>query len=331
MMLQGATEAQRPSYLKSATEAAGQVKPQLVPVGHAASAAKVGVVAASDAAATVKSEPPPPKAEVRAPQPIHDAAVADAREILEIIWYDPQAVPKAKRSRTFRDLFTEKKVRRGLLAAPEETSDEGKERIELSQILGHPRPLGDVGSVDISLAGSLDEHGMLDPPYVVLAGDLILHLDERVLLEAMANIVTPFLATDKNLAEAHELAEKALEGKWTIPKSIEQALKRLREATGKYNQVQIESSARRQCLERKSLEQRGLLGSDHIRASLAFSETQSVVVYLPMATKERLPLFERFPIRALGTVHPKQDPLEPGPSAVLIAALARRHPRPVPR
>ena len=74
-----------------------------------------------------------------------------------------------------------------------------------------------------------------------------------------------------------------------------------------------------------------MLGGDHIRASLAFSEIQSVVVYLPMATKERLPLFERFPIRALATVHPKQDPLEASPSALLIAALARRHPRPGPR
>ncbi len=328
MLLQGATEAQQPTYLKSAE--ANLQKPAMVAVGHAARAAKDGALAASDAAAgtTATKSTPPPKLEQRAVQPTEPPPAADLREYLEVIWSDPEAVQSAKRSRTFRDLFVDKKVRRGLLTAPEEASTEGKERAELSKLLSTARAYTDLGSVELALAGALDEHGSLEPPHVVVSGDLIILLDDRVLLEAICGIIQPLLAKDKALAEAHELAKTALEGTWTLPRSIDQALKKLREALSKDVQGGIEQSARRQVLERKDLDQRAVLGAQHIRASLAFTDTQSMTIYLPQVMKDRLPLYERFPVRILATVHPRQDPQEASQSALVAEAVARRLPRP---
>jgi hypothetical protein len=87
----------------------------------------------------------------------------------------------------------------------------------------------------------------------------------------------------------------------------------------------VVSGARRAVLERRAFDKRTILGAEHLRAMLHLGGAPTgVVAYLPMALHARLPLYDRFPVRAIVEAHPPQDALESQRFALLVHAIARR-------
>ena len=67
-----------------------------------------------------------------------------------------------------------------------------------------------------------------------------------------------------------------------------------------------------------------MLGGDHVVVRFGQDE-ESIVAYLPIEAASHLPLEESFTVRAVVSVHPRQDPEEANACALRVHAIARVH------
>jgi hypothetical protein len=323
------TVQERPTYLHSETPK--RADGSTAPVGHAQRAARVGALAASDAAAGIQTQPTR-KAQTEARAAVSEPPPpAQDRDLVEVIWHVPEIVEEAKRARALKHVFATAKEKRVMLATDERGIEETKKARELARLLGHPTAMSEMRALENAVHEVIDDSGVLIAALVLAHGDIAVRLDPRKVLEALIGMVKPLSGMDKNIAEAVESAQVFASNEWSAPKSIEIATTRLREAAAKAQRelaaAQLQATAERMVLEKRGFETRSVLGGEHVRADFHLATGSIIPCYIPMDCKDRLPLFERFPARVVGEVRLKQDSVESAPIALLARAVARRHSR----
>ncbi len=183
--------------------------------------------------------------------------------------------------------------------------------------------------VDGAIVDAASEDGVLDPPLVVVAGELELPFDEIAMLDALLGAAGSLAAGDKKLKEAIDLAAEVMKTPLGGSPGVAAGfVTRVREAWGKANRLlpgdYLDVHTRRLLLEKRSYQKRQLCNEVWIRALLAVpGESAPVPVYLPEAAGSWLPLFGHFGARVIAEAVPQQDQHETHPAALRALALAR--------
>ena len=302
-----------------------------------ASAAFVGAVAASNAAAS--GAPPTRTASPtsQAPEP----AAAPPPLPLELIWFEPSFLPRIRKVPEWAPLLPKTPRKppppRGAPPPPPDSTDlvEQATRADLTSILSRGAPMSGEGLGD-AVAAALGEGAT--PPLVLVAGELEFPLDELELLKATVGAAGALAAADKKLKEVLDLVGEMMKTDLRgAPDVVEGLIARVREAWGKANRLlppsYLETHPERLLLEQRGYQKRELLDGTWIRAVFNLGGAEGPVPgYLPVALARRLPLFKRFSARAIVEAHPQQDQYERQPIALRVGALARvvaprsRHP-----
>jgi hypothetical protein len=292
-----------------------------------ASAAYVGVLEASNAAA----EPPPPPPR-RAPMRSEPPAALPPRTLVEVVWYDAAKVARLRKTPAFEPHLRPPSPPPAAPAGDPEAAARAAEektraeRADVAAVLARATPVLDVEGAVMDAA---TEDGDLEPPLVVVSGELELGLDEVKMLEAMLGAAGSFASGDKKLKEVIDLASEVMRTPLGASPGVAAGfVTRVREAWAKANRLlpadYLDVHTRRLLLEQRSYQKRELWNDAYIRALiLPAGEGSGIPTYLPAALAKQLPLFARFPARVLAEAFPQQDQLETHPVALRATALGR--------
>jgi hypothetical protein len=307
--------------------AAPVVAPSLAtPAAPMPNAAAHGVKAASDAAAASMRREAPAAAPAPAPAPR-----ARPREIVKLLWHDPKALPRVRKHPRWRVLLAELELRlleRGDLDDQEEGEAGDADRRDVFEVLARGEPIGADG-VGRALDGAVDEDGKLEPPLVLVAGELELPFDELETLKATATAVSPFAQADKRLKETLDVVTDLLRTPYMAGAGglSETMMGRLREAFAQGKRPiapeALEAHIDRMLLEQRAYQKRAVYGKRWIRALLAAGTPAQVPVYIPEALAGDLPMFRRIRVRMIAEVDLKEDQSESSAHALKVMALGR--------
>lgn len=307
--------------------AAPVVAPSLAtPNAPTPNAAAHGVKAASDAAAAsmVKEAP----AAAPAPPP---APRARPREIVKLLWHDAKALPRVRKHPRWRVLLAELELRlleQGDLDDQEEGGADDADRRDVFEVLARGEPIGADG-VGRALDTAIDEDGKLEPPLVLVAGELDLPFDELETLKATATAVSPFAQGDKRLKETLDVVTELLRTPYMAGAGglAETMTGRLKEAFGAGKRPlppeALDAHIDRMLLEQRAYQKRAVYGKRWIRALLAPGSHSQVPVYIPEALAGDLPMFRRIKVRMIAEVDLKEDQSESSGHALKVMALGR--------
>lgn len=282
-----------------------------------------GVLEASNAAADAAPSPR------RTAASRGEVTPTSPRIMVELIWHDPEKVPRVRAVPAWKPLFREAPPPPADDPAAEKRAAESKthgERTDVIAVLGRAAATFDVEGAVID-AGADD--GGLDAPMVMVAGDLELGLDEVKMLEAMIGAAGPLSAGDKKVKEVIDLAGEVMHTPLGASPAVAAGFViRVREAWLRANRAlpadYLDVHTRRLLLEQRSYQRRELWNESYIRAVLSpLGEGSGIPTYLPASLAKQLPLYARFPARVLAEAFPQQDQAESCPVALRIAALGR--------
>jgi hypothetical protein len=295
--------------------------------------------ARAEAPALRPVSPPEPRP---APRP-------EAREALELLWFDPDSVPRFRRNPPWRALLDAAEKGSGdpdfddpaLASEPAVVED----RREVFEILTRGEP-ADLAALEASFSACQREDGRFVPSLLLVWGVLETPFDELATLQATLGTVTPFLGNDEPLRVAVETAREllALPDLMASPAIAEGLTRRIDQAFAQSKRAvspeYLDAQRERVLLEQRRYQRRAVLGEKHLRALLRFDGAdpgqpgaprakpapQTVPVYLPEATATLLPLSPRLRIRLLGEIRLATDPSEAHPAALRALALGRAVP-----
>ncbi|HVK69469.1 MAG TPA: hypothetical protein VM694_33660, partial [Polyangium sp.] len=316
-----------------------------------ATAAFLGAAEASHAAATAPAEDDREKERRDKPA----VAPMTAGFLVDLLWFAPELPPRLSEQETWKPLFDQVAP-----PAPEEPADEASEdpwndddpeapppkprqkperkkektpeekakddRSRVSKVLTRATPTLDV---EHALFSAVNDDGVLEPPLLVVAGDLEFPFDEIELLEVLSSAAAPLAVGDKKLKETLDLANEARGT--PLGSSAEVAASfslRVREAWAKANRMlppdYLDVHSRRVLLERRKYQKRELSGAEWIRALLhGPMADKGIPTYLPIDLAKKLPLFSKFSARLIALALPQQDQSESQVVALRVLALAR--------
>lgn len=260
-------------------------------------------------------------------------------EPLELVWMADGSAARAAAQPTFKPIFAlaEASAPRAESEAPKLVGNESPagERRDMAFVLSHAAPL-DAEGVAAALTAAVRSDGKFAPPLVVVAGELRFAFDEVKALAAIVTTATPFLGGDPPLKEAVSAAKDflALPEMPASPAVIEAFSTRIREAFGRVKravpQGYLEAQTDRALLEQRRYQMRVIDGSPHVRATI-HGERGAMLVYLPKAASDHLPLYPRFPARVFAEVRAAVDQGEPFGFALGGLAVARGLPEAPPK
>jgi hypothetical protein len=296
-----------------------------------AEAAYAGVLAASNAAAytpsTIGVKPNTSSANA-----VAFTSSSKPRDIIELLWHDPQKVARLRASLDWRALF---KAPAPSVSPAESDTDgarqaaEAKHAAERADVTAIVTRGATTPDVEGALATAYDDEGAWEPPLVLVAGELEMLLDEVKTLEAMLGAAAPLASGDKKLKEVVDLATEVMKTPLGASPGVATGfVTRLREAWMKANRMlapeYLDVHTRALLLERRDYQKRELWGEGYLRASAFIAhEASGVPTYLPEPLAKRLPLFARFPVRLIAEAFAQQEQLETHPVALRVVALAR--------
>ncbi|MBL9026493.1 MAG: DUF2169 domain-containing protein [Myxococcales bacterium] len=284
--------------------------------------APVDAKAASDAAAGSASKERPRDGVPRVPRSAEAAPIdrpLDDRFV--ILWFAPEKAgeiriaPAIKVARARNPLVAERARAGGL-----ESADERHVAAAFrhgSAALSH-----DIGTVR---EDSVDEAGRVTAPLVLAVGELRVLFDERKRLEACIATGNAMFAGTKAFKDALPMPEAALGNTWASAGSLEHATNQLREAVGRISKdslALLDTQVRRALLEHRAFRTRVVLGEEHLRFDFDVDGT-TFPLYLPMAVKNVLPIFESFAARVIAEVHAGVDMFDAPGDSLRACALAR--------
>lgn len=335
--------------------AQAQGRPPPVTIGEAAiqaaaspapAAPKVtGAASASDAAAGASAPWSLPRAEAAsAPaasaQPtVRPAARIDQNEVLQILWFNPDAIPRIRRKPAWRRILDEAEKDGAVdpdAADPAFAKDpsEVEDRRDVFLILAGGATTDGAG-VNDALASGVRDDGRYVSSLILVAGDLSFPFDELETLKATITTVTPLVGNDENLRASVEVAKDFLKTPElrSAPAVAEGLTTRIREAFAQGRRAvpagYLDAQTERVLLEQRHYQRREVLGGPHIRALLHTPGTSAPVpTYLPDALSKKLPLYQRMKVRLIAEVHLALDQYETHAAALEVAALARLMPAP---
>lgn len=309
--------------------AAPVVAPSLAtPVAPMPNAAAHGVKAASDAAAASMMKEAQSAAPAPSPAP---APRARPREIVKLLWHDAKALPRVRKHPRWRVRIAELELRlleQGDVDDQEEGEAADTDRRDVFEVLARGEPIGADG-VGRALDSAIDEDGKLDPPLVLVAGDLDLPFDELETLKATSTAVSPFAQGDKRLKDTLDVVTELLRTPYMTGAGglAETMTARLKEAFAQGKRPlppeALDAHIDRMLLEQRAYQKRAVYGKRWIRALLAAGTPAQVPVYIPEALAGDLPMFRRIKVRMIAEVDLKEDQSESSAHALKVMALGR--------
>ena len=333
-----AREPGMPSTVGAAVMAAASAPPAL-----SAAPADRGVLSTSNAAAGPAAAITAPRVEAgAAPRraAARPAAREEPREVLQIVWFNPDTIPRIRRKAPWRALLEAQEAAGtmdpdvddpGLAPDPAEAED----RRDVFAILATGE-IPESDEVNEALAAGVRDDGRHVPSLVLIAGELSFPFDELETLKATVSTVSPLVGADENLKGTLDVARQFLETPElrSAPGVSEGLTTRIREAFAQGRRAvapgYLDAQTERVLLEQRQYQRRTLLGARFIRALLSLPGADAPVpTYLPDSLSKRLPLFQRFKARLIVEVQLAVDQYETHPAALEVAALGRLAPAPI--
>ncbi|HLM76276.1 MAG TPA: hypothetical protein VK459_26395, partial [Polyangiaceae bacterium] len=341
--------------------------PVVASAAVAAAAATSGAAAASNAAAISARSAPSPGSPTATSRPAEPAARPGGREILTLLWFDPTIVKPVSEHKRWakiieqpddadddkpseppkRDMSLDDDadddagedaddpdmyVRDELDEGPpseEDVPQEVLDRRNVFKVLARGEPMTASG-IDQEVADAIRKDGTLEPPLVLLAGDLVFPFDELETLKATVTAVSPLVAGDKKLKEVVDTVNELLKTPWLSRSGAvaEGQTARIKEAFGQGNRMvpasYLDSHTERILLEERHYQKRTVFGQTWIRSLyVSAASPDQIPAYLPESLAKQLPMFQRLRTRFIAEVHMQQDQYESHPIALRVVALAR--------
>jgi hypothetical protein len=304
-----------------------------------------GVLAASNAAAGGAGLPASGKRDGERPAGAPFSGVRasprlEAREILHLIWYQPDMVARICRVPAWRTILDEMEQQKADddLDDPAPTRDpvEIEDKRDVFEILARGAAQ-DTEQLGDELSAAVRPGGKFVPRLLMLSGELSFPFDERETLKAMVAVATPLASADEALKNTlRETREYLAMPDVVSPTSIvEGYTARIREAIGRGRRAAttdlLETQIERALLEGRHYQRRQVLGMNAVRALLhggAGTGVRPAPVYLPDELARKLPLFQRFRARLIVELYLQEDQYEQHPAALKALALGRVTPSP---
>lgn len=284
----------------------------------------------------IQAEAPAPRSDNIAP---HDkkAARAAAHEIIELLWFDPEAVGAIRDTADWAELLRELRDKRDDARPldfddeppPEEPSEVAARR-DIVAIMTRGRATTGA-SLRTTMLDAVDESGSFEPPVVLMSGRLHLPFDELETLKATLAAVTPLIAGNKDLKDTVDAVTELMGTPWLQEGSGDVAAgltDKVREAFKRGDRVldpsYLDDHTERILLEQRRYQKRVVLGGEFIRALLAPSAAKTKLpCYLPTVLKNELPMFKDFPTRVIARAQVQQDQYETHECSLQVVALGR--------
>jgi hypothetical protein len=252
--------------------------------------------------------------------------------LLELLWLDPKRTARVRRRPPWRQILDDARSN-----PPDEPGDpvlpnadvSPEDRRDLLLILARADAT-DADGLGAALSDGVHEDGKFAPPLVLVAGELRFPFDEIDALKATVTTATPFTPGDELLKAAVDAGRDflAIPDLSPAPAVVEAITGRIRDAFGKVKRAvppgYLEAQTERALLEQRRYQRRAFRGQPHLRALLHPSgDRGAMLVYLPEALCDRLPLYQRFGARLIAEAHLSVDQYETHPCALEALALAR--------
>ncbi len=261
------------------------------------------------------------------------AARTDPNEAIQLLWYDPECLPRIRRIARFQQVLREMSDKPldsdlddpALAADPMELED----RREIFELLAVAEP-ADAQGVEQTLSSAIRPDGKFLAQLTLLAGDLQLPFDELETLKATVTTASPLVGQDESLKVAVEVAKEFLRtpGLLSSAATAEGLTNRIKEAFNAGRRVvpagYLEQQVERVLLEKRAYSRREVFGSRHLRGLLHQGNSATPVpTYLPEAVAPKLPMFQRFKVRMVVEVDFTVDQYESHQAALKTVAIAR--------
>jgi hypothetical protein len=200
-----------------------------------------------------------------------------------------------------------------------------RDRADVLRVLSYATPF-EPRRIRRAWEESFADGGDLEPPLVLVAGDLRPTYDEFELLRATLAAALPVAGGDKRLVALCATAEEMLaKGASVGPDAAVGLARQIDQASASMPipPRYVAREAERALLEGRRYKRRTLLGSPRIRCDFgAPGEADTILFYAPDIA-DSLPLLPSFPVIALCEVRPREDLAEPAADALFAVALGR--------
>lgn len=256
-----------------------------------------------------------PAAAPAAAEATSEASAPGPRAVpIETVWLEPPSeIERAARSSTLRAQLGDDDDDDWMTPGEAGGSAEDRARRDVARWLrAAPLPLDRLGE---TLSRALEKDAA-ERAYVIVAGELTWSFDAREAIRAWIALGTP-LAAEPRVKSAIEAAEASLhEHLVPIPDVLTASLERLKDAVRGVAKLvgstPIEAAAERYLIEERGFGRRRVWGQSRLRAQLqARGARYALPVYLPESAGWEAPLAQRVPVRLVGELRTRQDPLEP--------------------
>ncbi|APR82001.1 pentapeptide repeat family protein [Minicystis rosea] len=286
-----------------------------------------GVRAASDAAADRErqTEPASPAMASKVVEP-----ALRRLWIVDLLWADPKLPPRLRAMKRFAGVWAApsapKRAPQSAAEPRSEPSAAERDRADVLRVLSYAPP-DDAAAVHRALADSLEEIVDLEPPLVVVAGELKPTFDELETLKTAVAVAQPVAGTDKKLGAAIAVAQEAIAAPIAPrPDTTLGMARQIEQASGALSLPPryVAGEVERLLLEGRKYRRRPLLGEPRVRADLVLAGGgDPMTIYLPDAVTNALPLIASFPVVAICAPRPREDVLEAQDEALFVMALGR--------
>lgn len=266
-----------------------------------------------------------PLVEAARPMAIAAARAPGVEEVIDLVWFDPEAVPRIRaRWPAIIDAleFEPLDPRHDL---PVDDPQGSRDRHHVFGVLTRADAT-DARGVPREVLEAVGDRGRFTPPLVVIGGELRFPFDEIEMLKTAAAAAKPLAKDDKRLTDLLEMLGELLETPLLqgSPSAVESLLRDLQAAVQQSKRAlpvkYLDAHLERVLLEQRRYQRRTVFGGPCLRALLT---PGALPAYLPATLAERLPLVTQLKARLIAEVNPNQDQYESHPHALRVVALGR--------
>ena len=259
-------------------------------------------------------------------RPAAAASPLRRRVAVDLVLFEPKIVPRLRGQKRLAPLWAQPPKSRAPQSADEpQRPPADPDRTDVLRALSFIEPVGPA-EIRAALAESLDELVDLDPPLLLVSGELTPSFDEMELLRATVAVAQSVAGTDKRMLAAIAVAQEALSAAHApAPETVRNLAKQIEQASATLALPPrfLASQVERSLVEHRKYKRRPILGAPRVRADLATSGGDVFPFYVPENAAGSLPLLPSFPVVAFCEVRPREDLVETQPESLLCVALGR--------
>ena len=287
-----------------------------------------GVKAASDAAAARSTAAESENERVVRREVVSDSQVAARRQaVVTLLHFDAQIMPRIRKNKRFAAALASKSKGRRAGGLDEPMKDAPSEdRNDVLRVLSCGQP-SDAPEIRRMLADCLDDLDELEPPLLLVAGELRPVFDEVEVLRTTVQVAQQVASGDKKVLAAIAVGQEALSAPITPrPETTLGFVRQIEQAAGSLSLPTryVAAEVERVLTEGRKYKRRTLLGAPRVRADLVLMRSGEVFpIYVPDAASTSMPLLVTFPVIALCDVIPREDLTESQDEALMAHALGR--------